>query len=64
MLQALFALTAAAGSALGSVLTRTFRDPYLLAVYASQAGIMFFGAVGVHALLRPRRTSVESDAGS
>lgn len=64
VLKAFFALTAAAGSALGLALTQTFRDPYLLAVYLSLAGITFVGAVGEYTLLRPRRTSVDSDAGS
>jgi POT family proton-dependent oligopeptide transporter len=64
VLQAFFALTAAAGSALGLALTPTYRDPYLLAMYASLAGAMFVGAVGVYALLRPRRRRAKSEAGS
>ncbi|KAJ4312541.1 peptide transporter ptr2 [Neodidymelliopsis sp. IMI 364377] len=64
VLQAFFALTAAAGSALGLALTPTYRDPYLLAMYASLAGAMFVGAVGVYALLWPRRRRADSEAGS
>jgi POT family proton-dependent oligopeptide transporter len=64
VLQAFFALTAAAGSLIGLALTPTYRDPYLLAMYASLAGAMFVGAVGVYALLRPRRKRGDSEAGS
>lgn len=66
VLQAFFALTAAAGSVLGLALTSTYRDPYLRAMYASLAGAMFVGAVGVYALLRPgrRRADGESEAGA
>jgi POT family proton-dependent oligopeptide transporter len=63
VLQAFFALTAAAGSALGLALTPTYRDPYLLIMYASLAGAMFVGAVGVVALLRPRRRCADGEAG-
>ncbi|KAI8941467.1 hypothetical protein NX059_002686 [Plenodomus lindquistii] len=64
VLQAFFALTAAAGSALGLALTPTYKDPYLLAMYASLAGAMFVGAVGVYVLLRPRRRRADSEARS
>ncbi|GAB7321934.1 hypothetical protein MBLNU13_g03002t2 [Cladosporium sp. NU13] len=64
VLQAFFALTAAAGSVLGLALTPTYRDPYLLAMYASLASAMFIGAVGVYALLGPRRRGADSEAGS
>jgi POT family proton-dependent oligopeptide transporter len=64
VLQAFFALTAAVGSALGLALTPTYRDPYLLVMYASLAGAMFVGAVGVYALLRPRRRHADNEAGS
>lgn len=63
VLQAFFALTAAAGSALGLALTPTYRDPYLLAMYAALAGGMFVGAVGVYALLRTTRRGDDGEAG-
>lgn len=61
VLQAFFALTAAAGSVLGLALTPTYKDPYLLAMYASLAGAMLLGAVGVYALLRPRPKSIDDE---
>jgi POT family proton-dependent oligopeptide transporter len=64
VLQAFFALTAAVGSALGLALTPTYRDPYLLVMYTLLAGAMFVGAVGVYALLRPRRRHADNEAGS
>ena len=64
VLQAFFALTAAAGSALGLALTPTYKDPYLLAMYASLAGAMFVGAVGVYALLRPKKKRFDSEDSS
>jgi hypothetical protein len=40
------------------------KDPRLLAKYASLAGAMLVGAVGVYALLRPRRKRDDGEAGS
>jgi POT family proton-dependent oligopeptide transporter len=64
VLQAFFALTAAAGSALGLASTPSYKDPRLLAMYASLAGAMLVGAVGVYAFLRPRRKRDDGEAGS
>lgn len=52
VLQAFFALTAAAGSLLGLALTPTYDDPRVLIMYASIAGAMAVAAAGVWLFLR------------
>ena len=41
VIQAIYALTAAAGSLIGLALSPTYKDPKLLGMYAGLAGVMF-----------------------
>ncbi|KAI9752113.1 MAG: hypothetical protein M4579_005751 [Chaenotheca gracillima] len=57
VLQAVFVLTAAAGSGLGMALAPTYYNPALLVVYASLGGAMLVCAIGTFCLLNRRSSA-------
>ncbi|KAF2716126.1 oligopeptide transporter, partial [Polychaeton citri CBS 116435] len=60
ILQAIFTLTAAAGSGLGMALAPVYHNPNMVIVYSSLGGVMTICTVGTFCFLRPKSTRVQS----